>query len=308
MDGYNGAINVLKPSGLTSSDVVVRLKRILGQKKVGHTGTLDPGAAGVLPIVVGRATKISDYLMGGEKVYLAEITFGAATDTLDSYGKVLRISEKRPQVRSEALLEAAAAFVGKQWQQPPMYSAIKQNGQKMYELARKGQQIDIPKREVEIYDIELVNRTGAYSYLLKIRCSKGTYVRTLISEIGQHLGELSYTSFLMRAQTGNFYVQDSWTLEEIEECVKMKNRGFLTSVEKALEAVEELVLPDDQFKKILNGCRISLSQVQKKVQPEKMYRIYCRGELIGLGGMVAGAIKLNTMLLDRENGEWKSSM
>ena len=220
MEGYNGVINVLKPSGLTSSDVVVRLKRILGQKKVGHTGTLDPGAAGVLPIVAGKATKISDYIMGGEKVYLAEVTFGAATDTLDSYGQVLHRSERQPNVDEHTLLEATKAFIGKQWQQPPMYSAIKLNGQKMYELARKGQQIDIPKREVEIYDIELVNRTGAYSYLLKIHCSKGTYVRTLISEIGQHLGELSYTSFLMRAQTGNFYVQDSWTLEEIEGCVK----------------------------------------------------------------------------------------
>ena len=308
MERFNGVINVLKPSGLTSSDVVVRLKRILGQKKVGHTGTLDPGAAGVLPIVAGRATKISDYIMEGDKVYLAEISFGAATDTLDSYGKVLHVSPQTPHISDEALDQAIQAFIGKQWQQPPMYSAIKLQGQKMYELARKGRQIDIPKRQVEIYDIRKVNQTAPHSFLLKIHCSKGTYVRTLISDMGRYLKEPCYTSFLMRVKTGSFLIEESWTLDEIETLAKAGDAKFLTSMEQALYDKEKILLPDDQFKKIVNGCKVSLTQVKGRLQPDAVYRIYCKGELIGLGGMVNGALKLKTMLFDRENGQWKSSM
>lgn len=207
-------VNLLKPPGISSNTAVNIVKYIFNAKKAGHTGTLDPAAAGVLPVCLNNATKLSEKLMNSKKTYIAEITFGIATDTLDSLGEVTDIKEDA-SVSHERLLSVIPKFLGEITQITPKYSAAKQNGVPLYKLARQGREIEEKLRCVKIDSIELLNQPGKNKFILQIECGKGTYIRTLCQDIGQELDLPAYMSFLIRTQTSGFHIEDSYTFSEL---------------------------------------------------------------------------------------------
>ncbi|MEA4852718.1 MAG: tRNA pseudouridine(55) synthase TruB [Christensenella sp.] len=291
----NGVINVLKPPAMTSSDVVSHLRRILHEKRIGHTGTLDPGAAGVLPVCVGRATKIADYIMHADKEYIAEICFGIETDTLDSYGAVVGRSDAT--VTEDTLLEVLPEFVGKRMQKPPMYSAIKHEGKKLYQLARQGITIEKPAREIKIDSIAVLWNTEN-RYLLRIRCSKGTYIRTLCHEIGKRLGVCAYTSFLMRTETCGYTVDAAHTFEEIENFTKNDRLdSILTPPEEALAFMPKVSCPDYLYDILTTGTPIDLAKADYlQIEDDTRYTVFCRNDFIGVGQRAEDSLKIVTMM------------
>lgn len=295
----NGVLNVLKPPAMTSSDVVTRLRRMLDVRKTGHTGTLDPGAAGVLPVCVGRATKIADYIMAADKEYIAEIRFGRETDTQDSYGAVINRSDAT--VSQQQLEGIIPQFLGKIMQRPPMYSAIKHKGQKLYQLARKGIELEKPAREVQIHSIDILNASNN-GYLLRIRCSKGTYIRSLCADMGRAVGTYAYTAFLMRTATGGYCVEDAWTLDEIEALYKARNIDrALVSMESALAFMPRIICGDHLYDILTTGTPVDLKRAQNlQVENGIDYAVYCRQELIGIGKRADDTLKIVSMLKLRE--------
>lgn len=247
----DGIINILKPTGMTSHDVVSRVRKKLKIKKVGHTGTLDPNCAGVLPILIGKATRLSDFLMEKDKIYRCQMTFGKRTDTLDSYGKVLEITDNR--VFSESLLEKTLkSFIGDIEQIPPKYSAIKINGKKLYEYARNdGKVPEIKKRKVSIYDLKIISYDHP-NLIIDVHCSKGTYIRTLVSDIAEKLGTVAYMSLLIRTKSGNYDIGNAVTIDEI-------NDKIIQKVEDIDLGFKEIILTDDEIKSYINGEQIVLS-------------------------------------------------
>ncbi|MDR3542410.1 MAG: tRNA pseudouridine(55) synthase TruB [Desulfosporosinus sp.] len=222
-----GIINVLKPPGMTSSDVVVWMRKVLKIKKIGHTGTLDPGVAGVLPLCVGRGTRLAEYITEQGKAYIAEVTFGITTDTQDALGKVTQVTST--DLRQSDLEWLLSSFVGKISQTPPMYSAVRKEGKHLYEYARQGMSVERTPREVSIYQLKLEKwyEEEFPRAILNIECSKGTYIRTLCHDLGQALGCGAHMSNLLRVRSGPFKIQDSWTLEEIEEAALESSFPFL---------------------------------------------------------------------------------
>ncbi|MDR1701624.1 MAG: tRNA pseudouridine(55) synthase TruB [Sporomusaceae bacterium] len=210
----NGVINVLKPPGMTSHDVVGAIRRIYRFKKVGHAGTLDPGAAGVLPVFLGSATRLIEYFSEDDKSYRAWVTFGAATDTGDDTGTVISKIDSFTLPDAPELEKTLASFLGSQEQVPPMYSAIKVAGKKLYELARSGVTVERQPRPVTIHDLKLLKREET-RILIDVVCSKGTYIRTLCQDIGERLNVPATMSFLVRLRAGDFKLADAWSLEEI---------------------------------------------------------------------------------------------
>ena len=229
----DGVLNIDKPRGITSHDVVQRVRRILRIKKVGHTGTLDPEATGVLPVLVGKATKISRFLINSDKEYIATMMLGIKTDTGDSKGRV--ISEASGPFPSEKEIRSVfEGFTGKIPQVPPMYSAIKVNGMPLYSLARKGIEVERKAREITVYSLDVRNIESTL-ITFRVHCSKGTYIRTLVSDIGDALGVGGHLVSLRRIVAGKFRIEDSVSLKELEEGYKNGNmvKGFYT-VENAL--------------------------------------------------------------------------
>lgn len=211
----DGFINVLKPPGMTSHDVVSYIRRIYGEKKVGHTGTLDPGATGVLPIAVGKATRLIEYIADADKSYRVELTFGYETDSGDDAGSLVR-AESVVMPDHQLIEHTLKSFVGENLQVPPMHSAIKVNGKKLYDMARKGITVDVPPRKIQIYGVFLLLVKDP-SLLFDVNCSKGTYIRSLCADIGKALRLPCTMSFLVRTRSGGFSLGDSATLEEIKE-------------------------------------------------------------------------------------------
>ncbi len=293
----DGVLNLLKPPGMTSSNAVVDVRRLLHEKRVGHAGTLDPGAAGVLPICVGKATRLFDYLTEKEKEYRAEITFGISTDTLDAYGKIMRVSPTN--ITKEELKGVLPQFRGKQMQLPPMYSAIKQDGKKLYELARKGVAADLSgkEREVAISSLELVDQTGPQSFLIDIGCSRGTYIRTLCEDIGKALKVPAYMSFLLRTRSGSFGIEKAVTLQELTECSESEEaQMLLTSMDEAVGFLPEAQIADAWFDKLKNGNPAPCSMVQNKPQTGVSLRVYCAGRFFGIGEYDESTLRIRTML------------
>ena len=211
---YNGIINIYKEKGFTSHDVVAKMRGICKQKKIGHTGTLDPDAVGVLPVCLGSGTKLCDMLTDKDKVYEAELLLGVVTDTQDTTGTVLE--EKEVSVTEEAVREAILSFVGDYMQIPPMYSALKVNGKKLYELARAGKEVEREARPVKILGIDILE-VNLPIVRMTVACSKGTYIRTLCHDIGEKLGCGGAMKSLKRTQVGIFKIEDSITLAQLEE-------------------------------------------------------------------------------------------
>ena len=214
----NGIINVYKEQGFTSHDVVAKLRGIVGQKKIGHTGTLDPDAVGVLPVCLGRATKLCDMLTDKDKVYEAVMLLGVETDTQDTTGQILKSSET-DELTEEQVRAAVLDFVGDYNQVPPMYSALKINGKKLYELAREGKTVERAARRVQIFDIEILS-IALPRVTMKVHCSKGTYIRTLCHDMGEKLGCGAAMESLVRTKVGKFELKDAITLAQAEEAVK----------------------------------------------------------------------------------------
>lgn len=293
----NGVLHAIKPPGMTSSNLVVALKRILNTKRIGHTGTLDPGACGVLSVCVGRATKVTDYLMSSQKTYIAGVRFGISTDTLDSYGKAMHV--RGVQVEERELEKACAAFIGEISQVPPMYSAIKVNGRKMYQLAREGKEVLLPARNISVYSIDLMefNRTEN-SCLLKIECSKGTYIRSLCADIAGKLGTVGYVSFLLRARSGAADIAGALTLQEIEEMAGRNDFSFLEPADRALSGLDACVLEDYLFPIVTTGTPIDLTKVKNGslIPRGADLRVYCSGRFVGIGSAVENTLKIKTMI------------
>lgn len=233
----NGVINIYKEKGFTSHDVVAKLRGIMRQKKIGHTGTLDPDATGVLPVCLGSATKLCDMLTEKQKEYVAKVRLGVVTDTQDMTGTVLE--EKEVTVSEEEVMSAIHSFVGHYEQIPPMYSALKVNGKKLYELAREGKEIERKARPVDIYYIDILNM-DLPEVEIRVGCSKGTYIRTLCHDIGQMLGCGASMAELERTKSGQFSLDTALTLAVLEEKIK-------SAEEQREEMIKTLVIPVDQM-------------------------------------------------------------
>lgn len=253
----NGIIVINKPLGKTSHDMVSFMRRMTGIKKVGHTGTLDPMAEGVLPICVGHATKVADMLTLSDKCYETEFVLGMTTDTLDSEGEIL--TECGVNCTEEEIRSAIMSFVGEIEQIPPMYSAIKQNGQKLYELARKGIEVERQKRIVTINSIDILDiNTEDNIVKMSVSCSKGTYIRTLCEDIGIKLGVGAYMNTLKRTKTGQFTIEDAKTVKEIEQMSQFGElEDNLVSVDKIFMDLEEIHLNPKQTKCVKNGVQMT---------------------------------------------------
>lgn len=253
----DGIIIVNKPSGITSRDVVNSVCKILGIKKVGHTGTLDPLADGVLVLCVGKATKLVDVITSNDKEYVATVKLGILTDTLDVDGKVLE--KRKCNINKEELSRALESFVGVYEQEVPIYSAVKINGKKLYEYARNGEKIDLPKREVNVKAIELLDLNND-SYSFKVTVSKGTYVRSLIKDINDKLGIIGVMSKLTRTRQGKFKIEESYDINDIE-----KGNYKLITITDVLKDKNCVIIDDNLYNVIKNGGLISNSYNKEMV-------------------------------------------
>lgn len=249
----NGIINVYKEAGFTSHDVVAKLRGILKQKKIGHTGTLDPDATGVLPVCLGRGTKLCDMLTDEIKTYDAEVVLGVTTDTQDSSGAIL--TEREVTTTEEMVRKCAASFVGEQLQVPPMYSALKVNGKKLYELAREGKTVERKARPVTFYEIQIL-QVALPRFTMRVRCSKGTYIRTLCHDMGEKLGCGACMSKLVRTRVGRFALEDSLKLSQIEELSRSEDAAeysFVNSIESMFLDLKKIIVPEKWDKALYNG-------------------------------------------------------
>ncbi|MDY4883691.1 MAG: tRNA pseudouridine(55) synthase TruB [Anaerovibrio sp.] len=277
MDGF---VNFLKPPGMTSHDAVGYARRQLGEKKVGHAGTLDPGAAGVLPIAVGRATRLIEYMDSVEKAYRAELVFGFSTDSGDDSGSVVERAESFAIPEREQLLEAFHAFTGTITQVPPAHSAIKINGRRACDLLREGRQVEIPSRQVQIHSLELL-QVGKNHISFDVVCSKGTYIRSLCTDLGAHLGVPATMSFLVRRAVGSFALEEAVTAEQLAE---LKEKSLLP-MDRCLGHLPRYDLRSDRLKAFSNGLLTHDRQFQMQHKPEEnvILRVYCNDEFIGIG-------------------------
>lgn len=253
-------VNINKEVNMTSRDVVNIVSGML-KVKAGHTGTLDPMATGVLPVCLGKATKIAEYITQGTKIYGAEVIFGSATDTFDAWGKVT--GEAPFLVDILKLKEIIGSFVGNITQIPPIYSAKKINGKRLHKLAREGKVVDIPGREVSIYSIDIVDINLPYNANIIVKCSKGTYIRSLCSDIGKKAGSFAHMGKLNRAKSGIFTIKDSITLEELRQCIDNGSlQKVLTTIEQALFEYKRVRVHKDAEKLLKNGNKLALHMLE----------------------------------------------
>jgi tRNA pseudouridine55 synthase len=282
MDGF---VNLIKPAGPSSFHIVKRVKGILDVKKVGHTGTLDPGAAGVLPLCIGSATKLAGLLTGSDKYYRAEITFGIQTDTQDSSGRVLASTDA--EITPAEVENLLAGFRGKIAQVPPMYSALKANGKRLYDLARKGIEVERDHRYVEIKRLALVDFFPPNRAIIDVECSKGTYIRTLCHDIGAVSGFGAVMSYLVRVSAGGFHVKDGITIEEIEALAREGNGDkCLLPLDYPLGHMASVQIKDTALKFVLNGNRLfrhNLVVFPENIADRQYIRIYHKHKMIALG-------------------------
>ena len=273
-----GIIVVNKPKGITSFDVIRKLKKILKTKKIGHTGTLDPLATGVMLMCVGKATKLAADLEAKDKVYIADFDIGYATDTYDIEGK--KIAENIIEISKENLEQSIKKFIGNIKQVPPMYSAIKIDGNKLYHLARKGIEVERPERDVTIEYINLFDFKDNKAKI-ETKVSKGCYIRSLIYDIGQDLGTYATMTALQRKQVGDYFLENSYSLEQIEEMTLNNNFKFLKTIEEIFSYDKYNLQTEKELTLYKNGNTVKI----KENLENKKYRIYFQGEFIGLANI-----------------------
>ena len=288
----DGIILINKQKNYTSHDVVNKVKKIT-KSKVGHTGTLDPNATGVLPLLLGNATKISKYLINHDKEYEVLLQLGTKTDTADAEGKI--IEEKDVNIDSlseENVKKVLSTFLGKQKQMPPMYSAIKVNGKKLYQYARQGQEVEIKPREIEIYKIKLINLDKKQKQIsLVVSCSKGTYIRSLCEDIADRLGTVGFMKELNRTKVGEFNIKDCVTIEEFEEKYNKNDFSDIITIEEIFKENPKIELDNLNIKQYLNGVKI------KVPAQDAVYRTYLSNKFIGLGIVKESYLKRDWVFL-----------
>ncbi|MCM1132243.1 MAG: tRNA pseudouridine(55) synthase TruB [Ruminococcus flavefaciens] len=281
----NGILCVNKPQGFTSFDVIAKLRGILKIKRIGHGGTLDPMATGVLPVFIGNATKACDMMPDSSKAYRAGFRFGITTDTQDITGKVLTESDKK--VSSEELKSVLPEFIGNIMQIPPMYSAVQVNGKRLYDLARQGIEVERKPREIEVKQINLLNYSEeAQEGTFEISCGKGTYIRTIIHDIGGKLGCGGAMTSLERICSGGFSIADCHTLEEIQQA-KDENRleSLILPTEAVFAGLPKLRLNEVQTRMYKNGVKLDLNRINSVRQGRDRYSVYgSNGGFIGVAG------------------------
>ena len=288
----NGIVLINKEKNYTSHDVVSIVKKIT-KSKVGHTGTLDPNATGVLPLLLGDATKISKYLINHDKEYEVVLELGKKTLTADVEGEVIEEKEVSQTIwKPEYIENILTEFIGEQEQIPPIYSAIKINGKKLYDYAREGKTVTIEPRKIKIYKIELMGfNKEAKQIQFKVNCSKGTYIRSLCEDIAKKLGTVGYMKELNRTQVGEFYIKNSVTIAELEEKIKKNDLSNIISIEEIFENVNKIDLEQKFLNKYLNGVGIEQNY------EDGVYKIYLNNEFIGLGMVKAQKLKRDLVLI-----------
>lgn len=255
----DGIFNINKSTGMTSHDVVAKIRRLLKQKRVGHAGTLDPAAGGVLPICVGQATRVAEYLSESGKAYQADVVFGVATDTYDTEGAVTATGSTA-DLALASIEETLEHFLGPQMQVPPRYSAIKIHGQPAYKRARAGEEITLEPRPIVIYSLEVIDWIPP-RLTLAIECSKGTYIRSLAHDLGMQLGCYAYLDALVRTRSGPFTLSESITLEQLAGAIETKTvQHYLYPLDKALEQYPAITLDAETFEKVKHGNTFSSSR------------------------------------------------
>ena len=284
----DGFINLNKTSGMTSHDAVNRVRKIFLTRKVGHAGTLDPQAAGVLPIAVGRATKFIEYLADCDKTYRAEILFGIATDSGDLDGKIIARAENFSMPTTDELTALAKSFVGEIEQTPPKFSAIKIHGRKAYDLARKNLDFDMPRRRVKIFRLELV-ALNEHTATFEIDCGKGTYIRSLAIDLGERLNLPATLKNLLRLRVGDFNLRDAVTLDEL-------NASHLRPIEDCLQHLPAFELPEYRVRAFLNGLTTTVT-----APDEKILRVISNGKFLGVGRIDNGELRSAKLLTTESN-------
>ena len=283
----DGIIIINKPKNCTSHDIVRKAKKAFNEK-VGHTGTLDPNATGVLPLLIGKGTQISKYIMNHDKIYEAILQLGEKTDTADVEGNCIETKEVLEQsLKIEKVKEVLNSFIGRQEQIPPIYSAIKVNGKKLYDYARKGEAVEIQPRQIEIYNMELIKIDVQNKIVeFRVHCSKGTYIRTLCENIAEKLGTVGYMKELNRTKVGEFSIDDSITIEQLEN----GNYNNFITVEDYFKNYENINLNEKKLQLFLNGVQLTCNL------EDGIYRIYFDNEFIGIGTIKNNLLKRDIIL------------
>lgn len=283
----NGILVIDKEQGWTAQDVVSKLRGITGERRIGHTGTLDPMATGVLPIVIGKATRVSDFLMADDKEYLCEITFGQATDTEDIWGNVIATTDQIPT--EESFRRALLSFEGPGLQIPPMYSAIKMGGKKLYELARAGKTVERPQREVVFHELELIEFFDDHAKF-RAKVSKGTYIRTLCKDLGEEVHSMAVMSALRRIRSGSFSIEDAIPIGEFESLSRDDQLKRLIPMDQALN-MPSLILDIKESERVLQGQRIPTD-----ARFQDWVKVYGDSTFLGLGKITDGVLHVKKVL------------
>ena len=286
----NGIIVINKHKGCTSHDIVYKVKKICNEK-VGHTGTLDPMATGVLPLLIGKGTLCAKYLINHDKIYRATIQLGIETDTLDAEGTIVDTKEVSGEMLNEEyIINILDTFLGKQEQVPPMYSAIKINGKKLYQYAREGKSIEVQPRNIEIYNIKLLEVNKENKQIkYEVHCSKGTYIRSLCSDISKKLGTIGHMIDLQRVQVGEFNISNSITLEQIQNNPNELEK-YLITIEDIFKDKVNINLDNKKLQLFLNGVQLNFNK------EEGVYKIYNANKFIGIGVIKNDKLKRDIVL------------
>lgn len=290
----NGVILINKEKDFTSFDVVAVVRKLIGQKKVGHTGTLDPNATGVLPVLLGTATKAQDIIPCHDKRYLADFRLGISTDTLDIWGEITEI--KAAALKAEEIKRALGSFRGEIEQLPPMYSAASVGGKRLYQYAREGKEVERRPRRVTVYSLELVSfDESAQSGRLDIYCSNGTYIRTLIDDLARAVGTVGVMTDLVRYEACGYRLDDCMTLSELKERAESGDMSFVQSVESIFAVYDELTVSDKQANRFVNGNPLDIARTALKnsAEDKKIYRVKDKqGCFLSLGIVDGDSLKL----------------
>ena len=297
----NGFLIANKPTGITSSNLVVFVrKRLPRGTAIGHGGTLDPEASGVLPMCIGSATRLFDYIIDKKKTYIAEMQLGVVTDTQDATGSI--VSECPVSVSREEVIEAAKHFVGEIQQIPPMYSAIKKNGKRLYQMARKGEIIEVEPRTCRVENIEVLEETGENKYRLKVECGKGVYIRTLCHDIGAHLGCGAHMASLERVQAGIFSIENAMTRDEIEAAYQEgRLENCLIPLDAPIRHLPAVYLTEAARHAVINGNVLKPKWMKEAAPQAEAVRIYLNDVFAGIGQTLEdGSVRFRAMLLPEE--------
>lgn len=287
-----GILNINKPLNTTSSQVVVKVKKLLGIKKVGHMGTLDNLASGVLLVGLSKATRLFDYFLKKQKSYIAQFAFGYQTDTLDLEGKIIKTSTTIPT--EEEVKKAIKTFLGKISQLPPEYSSKKINGKTAYNLARRGQAVALKPCDIEIFDYTFLEKIDDATYKFFITCSAGTYIRSLARDLGEKLNTCATMTSLVRTNCGNFDLKNSI---DIETATKESLINSIIGLEEVLKDFERLEIDANTFQKLLNGQKVDINSVAKTPPTQKNFAIEQNGKIIGIGEILNNYLTIKTYLM-----------